>query len=56
LNAEVRRILQLPEIRDRLRPDGIEQNALDAGAFADFMAAEVKRWQPIVRASGARAE
>jgi tripartite-type tricarboxylate transporter receptor subunit TctC len=56
LNAEVRRILQLPEVRERLRPEGMEQNALDAGAFTDFMAAEVKRWQPIVRASGARAE
>jgi len=56
LNSEVRRILQLPDVRARLRPDGIEPNALDAKAFADFMAAEVKRWAPIVRASGARAD
>jgi tripartite-type tricarboxylate transporter receptor subunit TctC len=56
LNSEVRRILQLPEIRDRLRPDGFEPNALNAKAFSEFMAAEVKRWWPVVRASGARAE
>jgi len=56
LNAEVRRILQLPDVRERLRLDGIEPNQLDAKAFADFMAAEVKRWGPIVRASGARAD
>lgn len=56
LNAEVRRILQLPEIRDRLRPDGFEPNALSAQAFSEFMAAEVRRWWPVVRASGARAE
>ena len=56
LNGEVRRILQLPEIRDRLRPDGFEPNALTAQAFEAFMADEVKRWWPVVRASGARAE
>jgi tripartite-type tricarboxylate transporter receptor subunit TctC len=56
LNAEVRRILQLPDVRARLRPDGIEPNALDAKAFTDFMAAEVGRWAPVVRASGARSD
>ena len=56
LNAEVRKILQLPDVRQRLRPDGIEPNALDPKAFTEFMAAEVKRWAPVVRASGARAD
>ena len=37
LNAEVRQILQLPDVRERLRPDGIEPNALDPKAFTDFM-------------------
>lgn len=54
LNGEVRRILQLPDVRARLRPDGILPNELDAKAFSAFMEAEVKRWGPIVRASGAR--
>lgn len=56
LNTEVRRILQLPDVRDRLRGDGIEPNQLDAKAFTDFMAAEIKRWGAVVRASGARAD
>jgi len=56
LNAEVRRILQLPDVRERLRGDGIEPNSLDAKAFTDFLAAEVMRWTPVVRASGARAD
>ena len=38
----------------RLRPEGIETNNLDAKAFTDFVAAEVRRWAPLVRASGAR--
>lgn len=56
LNGEVQRILQLPDVQARLRPDGILPNQLDAKAFSAFMAAEVKRWGPIVRASGARTD
>ena len=56
LNGEVRRVLQLPDVRERLRGDGIEPNQLDAKAFNDYMAAEIKRWEPVVRASGARAD
>ena len=54
LNAEVRRILQLPDVRERLRPDGIEPATLDSKAFNEFVAAEIKRWGPVVRASGAQ--
>jgi tripartite-type tricarboxylate transporter receptor subunit TctC len=53
LNTEVRRILQLPDVRERLRGDGIGPNQLDPRAFTEFMAAEVRRWGPVIRASGA---
>lgn len=56
LNDEVQRIMNLPDVRERLRPEGIDTNALDPKAFADFVAAEHKRWAPVVRASGARAD
>ncbi len=56
LNSEVRRILQLPDVRDRLRGDGIEPNQLDPRAFTEFVGSEIKRWAPVVRASGARAD
>jgi tripartite-type tricarboxylate transporter receptor subunit TctC len=56
LNAEVRRALRLPDVRERLRPEGIEPGDLDPQQFAAFMAAELKRWAPIVRASGATAD
>src|SRR6266568_4426572 len=56
LNAEVRRALQAPDVRERLRPEGIEPGDLDPGQFAAFVAAELKRWGPIVRASGATAD
>jgi tripartite-type tricarboxylate transporter receptor subunit TctC len=56
LNTEVRRILQLPDVRERLRPEGIEPGTLDAAAFTEFVAAENVRWAPLVRASGARVD
>jgi len=56
LNAEVRRVLQLPDVRERLRLEGIEPGDLDPRQFAEFVASELKRWGPIVRASGATAD
>jgi len=54
LNAEVRRVLQLRDVKDRLRAHAIEPGTLDPKEFADFVAAEYKRWGPMVRESGAR--
>jgi tripartite-type tricarboxylate transporter receptor subunit TctC len=53
LNSEVRRILQLPDVRERLGRDGITPNQLDPKAFTGYVAAEVKRWAPVIKASGA---
>jgi tripartite-type tricarboxylate transporter receptor subunit TctC len=54
LNAEVRRALELPDVRERLRHEGIAPNRLDAKEFTAFVADELRRWGPIVRASGAK--
>jgi tripartite-type tricarboxylate transporter receptor subunit TctC len=54
LNAGVRRALESPEVRQRLRPEGIEPGRLDAREFTQFVQAEIKRWAPVVRASGAK--
>ena len=56
LNTEVRRALQAPEVREKLRPEGIEPGTLTPKEFTDFVAAEYKRWAPVVRASGAKAD
>lgn len=56
LNAEVRRILQLADVRERLRPEGIEPADLDPKEFTAYMAAEAKRWAPVVRASGLKVD
>jgi tripartite-type tricarboxylate transporter receptor subunit TctC len=54
LNAEVNRALELPDVRERLKPEGIVPQRLSARDFSTFVSDEVKRWGPIVRASGAK--
>lgn len=54
LNDEVRKILATPEVRERLRADGILTQSLDPQAFAEFVRTEMKRWMPVIKASGAR--
>jgi tripartite-type tricarboxylate transporter receptor subunit TctC len=54
LNAEVNRALELPEVRERLKPEGIVPMLLSARDFSAFVADEVQRWGPVVRASGAK--
>lgn len=56
INTEVRRLLQRPDVRERLRGEGVEPGTLDVKGFNAFVAAEVDRWSPVVRASGARSD
>ncbi|HEY4372188.1 MAG TPA: tripartite tricarboxylate transporter substrate binding protein [Burkholderiales bacterium] len=56
LNTEVRRALQQPDVKERFRLEGIETADYDQPAFTKFVAEESKRWTPIVRKSGAKAE
>jgi tripartite-type tricarboxylate transporter receptor subunit TctC len=54
LNVEANRALELSEVRERLKPEGIVPTPMTAREFAAFVAEEVKRWAPVVKASGAR--
>jgi tripartite-type tricarboxylate transporter receptor subunit TctC len=56
LNAEVRKALTLPDVKERFRSEGIETAAYDVPGFNKFVAEESKRWTGVVRASGAKAE
>lgn len=52
LNAEVVRILQQPQIRERLTAEGIEVAPLDVAGFTAFVGSEFERWGAIARAAG----
>ena len=56
LNAEATRIVQMPDIRERLARDGAEPGALTREQFAAFIRADAARWSRVVKASGAKAE
>ena len=55
LNAEIVRIMALPEVRDRALAVGAEPSTGTPEAFAAFIAAEIPKWERVVRASGATA-
>src|SRR5436190_14827329 len=54
LNAEVRRALELSDVRAKMAHEGITPNRLDAKEFTAFVTDELRRWGPIVRTSGAK--
>jgi tripartite-type tricarboxylate transporter receptor subunit TctC len=54
LNGAINEGLKLPEVHDGLAKLGIEPNPGTVKDFADFIAADVPRWQEIVRVTGIR--
>ena len=54
LNAEVNRALEQNDVRERLKPEGIVPSRMSAPEFNAFVAEELRRWGPIVKASGAK--
>jgi len=55
LNAEIVRIMALPEVRDRALAVGAEPATTTPEGFAAFIAAEIPKWERVVKASGAKA-
>lgn len=56
LNAEVVRIMQLPDVQARLPKEGLRFVAMTPQQFADFVKSEKEKWGPIVKATGAKAD
>jgi tripartite-type tricarboxylate transporter receptor subunit TctC len=54
LNREINAILANPDIRPRIEGAGWDVAGGTPQQFADFMAAERARWQPVIARSGAR--
>lgn len=56
LNAEIVRILQLPEVRERLSAEAFELPADTPDQFAGIIKSEMSRWAKLVKETGARIE
>jgi len=56
LGAELQRVMQLPEIRERLVAQGIEPIGNSPAEFSGQVRGELKKWARIVQESGARVD
>jgi tripartite-type tricarboxylate transporter receptor subunit TctC len=56
INADVARVIALPEVRKRLIDDGQEPGGGSADDFARFMRSEVAKYAKVVKAAGIRGE
>ena len=54
LNSEVNKIVQSPEVRDRLLAQGAEPMTGTPQAFGEFMRAEMAKWAPVVKQAGVK--
>ena len=55
-NAEVVRFMQTPEIQARFPVEGARFIPTTPEGFASFVKAEIAKWAPVVKASGARVD
>lgn len=56
LNAELDRLLKLPELRERMQTLGLEPAGGTPEAFAAFVKADIARWAKVIKESGVRVE
>ena len=56
LNGEIVRILQLPDVRERLAAEAFELPADTPDQFAAIIRSELSRWAKVVKDTGARVE
>ncbi len=56
MNAEIVRVLALPEVQERILNAGCEARSSTPQAFGQFLKEDVARWAPVIRAAGATAQ
>jgi len=56
LQAEIKKVLALPDVRKRIENDGAEPVASTPQEFEAYIASEAKKWAEVVKASGATAD
>ena len=56
LNTEVRRILALDDVKNRIVGLGAEVATTTPEQFVEFIKAEMVKWEKVVKAAGARVD
>jgi tripartite-type tricarboxylate transporter receptor subunit TctC len=52
LNAEINRVLKLPEVRERMQADGTVTTGSTPAQFGEFVRGEIERWRRIIQQAG----
>ncbi len=56
LNAELRKILAMPDVRQKLASHGMEPGGGTPDSLRDFLIADIEKWGKVIREAGIRAE
>jgi tripartite-type tricarboxylate transporter receptor subunit TctC len=56
ISVELKRILGLPDVKQRFAQQGADTTFLPPGEFVAFMKAEWAKWGPVVKATGAKTD
>jgi tripartite-type tricarboxylate transporter receptor subunit TctC len=56
LNAEMNKILQLPDVRERFQAGGVDPVGGPPEKFGEHLKAEIAKWGKVVKATGARVD
>lgn len=56
LNAEINRVLEMPEVRERFAQLALDSSRNTPAEFAAFLKVEVPKWAQAIKESGAKAE
>ncbi|HSF21441.1 MAG TPA: tripartite tricarboxylate transporter substrate binding protein [Burkholderiales bacterium] len=56
MNAEIVRVLNLPEVQERILNAGCEARTSTPEAFAKFLREDIARWTPVIKAAGMTAQ
>ncbi len=56
LSAEIRRIMRLPDVKERISAQGGEPATNSPEEFSAFVRAEIAKWEKVVKASGAKVD
>jgi tripartite-type tricarboxylate transporter receptor subunit TctC len=56
LGAEIARIVQAPDVRERLAREGVEPAGTSPAEFSAYIRSEIEKWAKVVKASGARVD
>ena len=56
LNAEIVKVLQVPDVRERLIAQGIDPVGNSPDEFAAYIKSEIGKWAKIIKSTGVTAE